>query len=125
MTATAIQLRPWERGRHDDSGFYAIALGHNARGDTAGEALDALLAGLAPGEQLDRIVVGRIGDDEFYSTIRSERIAKLTERLAEERCGGLAMTDAEKNELEQLVEEDLESVVQRSEAISAALQQDE
>ncbi len=118
---TAIKLRPLEQHRAEDRGFYAITRGHNTTGPSAGDALNALLADLAPGEIPERIVIGRIGDDEFYDAVRVERLEQLTERLAEERRGGLSLTGSERAELERLVEEEEEAVVRRSEAIAADL----
>lgn len=120
MSVAAVKVWPNLFLDTDDE-ICAISLGHTGLGKSAGEALNALLADLAPDETVNKIILRRLGPDEYFGEAQIRRLQTLTERLRVAREGGPRLSAEEQAELEQLVEQEEEAVARRSEAITAFL----
>ncbi len=92
-----------------------------AHGTTPGEALDSLERVLAASDVGNssglRIIVQRFGPDDFFSAAQQGRLRALMDRFHAAQAQGTTLSPNEQAELEQLVEEEWEAAIARSETI--------
>lgn len=91
--------------------YRASAGPHQSTGRTPGEALDALNAQLTSnGEQ----VVRQFQPDEFFTADQCRRLDELMTRWRAARDAGVAMPDAERAELDALIDAELDAATLRA-----------
>src|SRR5262245_25869964 len=102
------------------SGYRAIAAGVEASGQTAGQAIDALVeqTGESPGATL--IVIQPKAGDEFFSDEQRNRLADLMARWRAARDSGTPFPPNDQAELDALIAAELDAAVARSAALLRA-----
>ncbi len=115
MTKVTIFPVMTDRNQH---AYHAIAGSNHAAGATAGAALDALTPQLAKDERTTLIIIQHFRPDRFFSQQQQQRLAALMSQWRLARDGGSALTLAEQNELEGLIEAEIQAAAQRAAAIA-------
>ncbi len=119
MTATdaySVSIRP-EEDKDVAPRFRAVADNYEAAGRTAGEALDALNAKFKMGEKRSLVIIQQVEGDAYFSEAQQTRMRALIDK----RNALGALTEAEQEELEGLVGDELLASAKRSEALADAL----
>jgi hypothetical protein len=101
--------------------YQAIASEKQARGKTAGEALDALTAQLSADEASTLVVIQSLRPDRFFTVDQQQRLATLTARWRTARDQGVSLPTEEQIELEALVEAELHASAARTAALADTL----
>ncbi len=108
---------------HQPEGPYEAARGTlRAKGRTAGEALDALTALLEPEAATHVVIVQAQRPDRFFGAAEQIRLEALMRRFRDAQAGGEPLGEAERAELERLVDMELEASGRRAEALADALE---
>jgi hypothetical protein len=115
MTKVAILPVPTEKG---DASYVAVAGDKRSRGNTAGEALDALTAQLSGDELGTLIIVQSRQPDRYFDAAQQQRLAQLTTRWRIARDQGHALPAEEQAELEALVEAEVRASAARAAALA-------
>jgi hypothetical protein len=111
MTKVSVSHEP---GNADSMSYRAVAGRTQALGRTAGEALDALAAQLAPEDAETLVIVRDLKPDRFFSSEQRRRLAELV-ALRREVLAGRARWDREDAaELELLVDAELQAAAERA-----------
>src|SRR5437762_3286561 len=101
MTRVAILPEPSATGK---TAYRAIAGQRQSVGKTAGEALDALQAQLPADESGTLVIVQNWRPDRFFTAEQQNRLSELIDRWRNERDAGQSLSDAEKRELDELID---------------------
>jgi len=115
---TTVAILP----EHDETGetvYQAVSAGRVSIGRTAGEALDAITAGMSPEETGMLVVVQNHAPDRFFTASQRSRLRELMDRWRAARDAGQALPEPEQAELQALVDAEMEAAVLRSEAMVA------
>ena len=98
--------------------YRAVAGDKHASGKTIGEAVDALTPQLEDDDNAATlIVVQSLRPDRYFTAEQQQRLAELMTVFRATRDAGAAMPDAERAELEQLVEAEVRGAGQRAAAL--------
>jgi len=119
VTKIAILPEPSTKG---GTIYRAVADGHQAVAKTAGAALDALTAQLAPEECGTLVVVQNHRPDQFFTAQQQNRLAELMTRWRMARDSGKSLSPPEQAELNSLVEAELQASGRRAAAALADLE---
>jgi hypothetical protein len=111
MTRVAILPVPDERG---DVSYCAVAGDKHSRGNTAGEALDALTAQFSEEEGDVLVVVQNLRADRFFRARQQQRLADLMSQWRKARDQGGALPKEEQTELLALVEAEVRAAGARA-----------
>ena len=115
---SAITILP----THHPEGSYEAARGAlRAEGRTAGEALDALTALLASEPATHVVIVQAQRPDTFFGAAEQARLEVLMQRFHDAQAGRGSLSDADRAELEQLIDAELEASGERAQALADAL----
>ncbi len=88
------------------------------RGRTVGEAIDALTPQLeSDGNAATLIIVQSLRPDRFFNAAQQQRLTELMTVFRAHRDAGAAMPDAERAELEQLVDAETRATGLRAAAL--------
>jgi hypothetical protein len=98
--------------------YHAIAGSKQSAGATAGAALDALTAQLAPDEASTLVIVQHFHPDHFFTRTQQQRLEDLMSRWRAARDGGASLSAPEQAELEALIETELKAATQRAAALA-------
>jgi hypothetical protein len=101
--------------------YQAVAGERQSRGNTAGEALDALTAQLPEDEAGTLIIVQSRRPDRFFTATRQQRLAELMGRWRAARDQGEALPADEQAELDALVGAELGGSASRAAALADEL----
>jgi hypothetical protein len=103
-------------GADAEAATYRAVGGHaQAAGRTAGEAVDALAARLPEDEAGTLIIVRDLRPDRFFTAEQRRRLDELMGRWRAARDAGEALPDAERDELQRLVDAEVEATARRAE----------
>ena len=105
---------------HPEGSFEAAQGTLSAQGRTAGEALDAFTALLEKEPSTHVVIVQSGRPDRFFGAAERARLEVLMERFHHEETGK-SLSDAERAELERLVDAELEASEKRAQALADAL----
>lgn len=117
MTKVAILPIPTKQG---DLSYRAIAGEKCAQGNTAGEALDALMAQLSADEASTLIIVQSLRPDRFFTAAQQQRLETLMGRWRTMRDQGDTLPADEQAELEALIAAELQAAAARAAALADA-----
>jgi sarcosine oxidase gamma subunit len=104
---------------HNGRNYRAMAEGKESIGNTIGAALDSLTSQLDQPERETIYIVKRDAPDEFFTADQQTRLQELMAKLHDMQAGKYVLTNAEQQELEDLVNEELDGVARRCEKIMA------
>ena len=114
MTKVAVYREPADP---EAMPYRAVACGIQAKGRTAGEALDALASQL-PGEGTDTLVIVRnMGADRFFSDEQRRRLEDLMSRRSETAAKNTVLKAEDQHELEDLVDAEVQAATARAWAL--------
>ncbi|MBN9121339.1 MAG: hypothetical protein J0I06_19670 [Planctomycetes bacterium] len=99
------------------SGYRAVADGVEARGETPGRALDALVEQTGPPPGATLVVIQPRAGDEFFSDAQRQRLAELMSRWRATRDTAQPFPPADQAELDGLIAEELKAAIARSAAL--------
>ena len=94
--------------------YRAIAGDRQSRGETAGQALDALTAQLLEDEVGTLIIVQSRQPDQFFTAEQQQRLSELMVRWRDSRDRGEALPTEEQAELDALAETELQASADRA-----------
>jgi hypothetical protein len=114
MTRVAILPVPTEQGAIS---YRAVAGDKHSRGNTAGEALDALTAQLSGDEAGSLVIVQNQRPDRFFDAGQQQRLAELMTRWRAALEQGTSLKAEEQTELHALVEAELRASAARAAAL--------
>src|SRR6516162_7114673 len=97
--------------------YRAVAGGHQAVGDSAGQALDALTAQLGEPQSTTLVVVQHLRPDEFFSAAQQQRLGQLMTRWRAARDGSTSFDSSEQAELDALVDAEVRAAGERAAAL--------
>jgi hypothetical protein len=120
MTRVAILPEPSTGG---GTTYRAIAGQRQSIGKTAGEALDALTAQLPGGETGTLVVVQNLRPDRFFTAEQQRRLFELMTCWRQARDAGQDFPDAEKKELDELIDAELRGSAERARSLLHELNQ--
>ena len=106
---------------HPEGSFEAAQGTLSAQGRTAGEALDALTALLEKEPSTHVVIVQSGRPDRFFGVAERARLEVLMGRFHDEETGKDVLSDAERAELERLIDAELEASEKRAQALADAL----
>jgi len=98
--------------------YCAVAGDKYSRGNTAGEALDALTAQLSEDEAGTLVIVQNLRPDLFFNAPQQQRLAELMDRWRTGRDQERSLSADEQAELEALVDEELRASAARAAALA-------
>jgi hypothetical protein len=98
--------------------YRAIAGARQSVGSTPGQALDAIAASLPESESGTLVVVQQFRPDGFFTAPQRQRLDDLMSRWRAARDRGNALPEAERAELEALIDGELRAAVARAVAIA-------
>jgi hypothetical protein len=104
-------------------GYRARLQGHEARGKTVGEALDALEEMSATWEEGENalsgtlVLIQRFRPDAFFTAEQQERLKTLMARWREAEAGKESLPQVEREELEVLVLAEQQGMLRRTQAL--------
>ena len=115
---TTVAVLP-EINAAQETTYRAVAGIKHASGKTIGEAIDALTPQLEADEDnaATLIVVQSQRPDRFFTAEQQQRMAELMTLFRASRDAGVPMPEAERVELEQLVEAEVNGAGQRAAAL--------
>ena len=114
---SAITILP----THQPEASFEAAQGKlSAQGRTAGEALDALTA-LLETPTTHVVIVQSQRPDRFFGAAEQARLKTLMQRFQTAQAGEASLSDAEREELEALVNAELEAAAARAQELADAL----
>jgi hypothetical protein len=102
------------------SGYRAVAEGLEARGDTPGQALDALVEQTGEPTGATLVVIQPKAGDEFFSDAQRARLADLMTRWRAARDNSQPFPPTEQAELDALILEEMKAATARSAALLRA-----
>lgn len=103
-------------GADAEAATYRAVGGHaQAAGRTAGEAVDALAARLPEDAAGTLIIVRDLRPDRFFTAEQRRRLDELMGRWRAARDAGEVLPDAERDELQRLVDAEVEATARRAE----------
>ena len=106
---------------HQSEAFFEAAQGElSAKGRTAGEALDALTALLGT-PTTHVVIVQAQRPDRFFGAAEQTRLKTLMQRFQNAQEGEASLSDAEREELEALIDAELEAAEARARELASAL----
>jgi hypothetical protein len=114
MTRVSIYQEPTDP---DNFSFHAMAREKQARGRTAGEALDALNAQLPKDESGTLVIVQNLAPDSFFGEEPRRRLEQLMAQRREALVGGPALSPDDEAELERLVDAETRASMSRAAAL--------
>jgi hypothetical protein len=106
-----------ENAGADEMPFRAVTVRNQAMGRTAGEALDALTTLLRNEETDTLIIVRNLGPDRFFTAEQRHQLEQLMARWRSARDAGESLSDAEKAELERLIDAEVHAATERASAL--------
>lgn len=104
-----------------NSGYRAVADGIEARGDTPGQAIDALVEQTGQPSGATLVVIQPQAGDEFFSEAQRQRLAELMAHWRTARDTAQPFPSADQAELDGLITEELKAAVARSAALLRAV----
>lgn len=107
MSVIPIQLQQLDEPREQAVRFRAVAGKRQSTGQTAGEALDALLAQENGNVESSVILIQRFVPDAYFTEVQYERMQELLARRE-------SLTEAEGMDLDTLIDAELEATIQRT-----------
>lgn len=97
--------------------YRAVANGHEAAGDTPGQAIDALVEQTGPTAGATLVIIQPKAGDEFFSDVQRQRLADLMGRWRNARDSGTPFPAADQAELDALITEEMKAAAARSAAL--------
>ncbi len=94
--------------------YRAVADNKHSSGQTAGQALDALIAQFGDSEFRGLLVIQSFRPDNFFSAQQQERLAELMVQWREARDRGCTFPPDQQAELDRLVEAELQAATART-----------
>jgi hypothetical protein len=116
MTKVAIMPIP---AQDNGTSYCAIAGDKQSYGNTAGEALDALMPRLQEDERGMLVVVQNFQPDQFFDAVQQQRLSKLMSRWRNARDQGRTLSPDEQTELDDLIQVELLASATRAQTVLA------
>jgi hypothetical protein len=114
-SSTMTRVTVLREGVDDQAATYRAVGGHaQARGRTAGEAVDALAAQLPEDQAGTLLIVRDLRPDRFFPAEQRRRLEELMARWRAERDSGTALSAEERAELERLIDEEVQAAAARA-----------
>ncbi|MFI5459977.1 MAG: hypothetical protein ACHRXM_31540 [Isosphaerales bacterium] len=110
-----------ENAGADQMTFRAVAVGNQAVGRTAGEALDALTTQLPDGEADTLIIVRSLRPDRLFTAAQRQSLEQLMARWRSARAAGESLAAGEQIELKNLIDAEVHAATERAPALSHEL----
>jgi hypothetical protein len=114
MTRVAVYHEPADP---ESMPYRAVAGRNQARGRTAGEALDALASQLSQDEADTLVIVRSMSPDRFFSAEQRRRLEELMALRREALARNSRLSTDKQTELEQLVDAEVQATTERAAAL--------
>ena len=120
MTKVAVYREPSDS---ESLPYRAVAGGSQAKGRTAGEALDALTSQLNVEESDTIVIVRSMRPDRFFNSEQRRRLEELVSLRRDALGRNSALSNEEQVELERLVDAEVQAAQARATALFDELRQ--